>query len=658
MQLKRSLKLGLALGLFVFGPTLVEGQCTPTWVISGTVVDNNGVGLVGYDLDILLGGNALVVSQDFTVLGGVFNIVICAEGGTPQTDTYTLAVNPPAGSHFFPASFQSFLGGTGSVGALALDPGFLVSGVVTNEQNIPLEEADLQFSDPVTGTLIQFSGEATDPAGAFTVLVTPGTYDIVVRELPLTTNPAGPYVSVQLQDRVIDADVDLGTLVLRDAYILNGTVLNNLGALLNGADIDVRDASTGAEVLLSGDITGQAAPMGQFSVEVPSGTWEVEIEPPTGSGLAAALRIVTITPPGPTTLPTVQLPLGVAVSGSTRTVLNAPVGSVDLDFIISATGVEIATADDNADPAGNFSVIVVPDTYDIHFKPPFDTELAPVALENQLINGPTALGSVTLPNGNALTGIVTLNGVPVAGSRVTLSQAGVSVVTFGNTSNAVGSYALRQVPGLYDVTASPVFGGGGSPVTVSGVDLSTDQVVNFDLGAPTPPPPVDTLSCVGSATEVTLSWILAAGDYDSILVTRDGIVIATLAGTQTSLIDGPLAAGVYLYSVHATRAGLDSTPVSCSGTVGTPPGVPFIRGDGNQDGAVNIADAIGILGGLFDSSIPPGPCADADDSNDDGGVNIADAIYTLFFLFAQGPAPQAPHPALGSDPTPDSLDCF
>ena len=62
-------------------------------------------------------------------------------------------------------------------------------------------------------------------------------------------------------------------------------------------------------------------------------------------------------------------------------------------------------------------------------------------------------------------------------------------------------------------------------------------------------------------------------------------------------------------------------------------GNQFRRGDVNGDAALNIADAIALLGFLFSGSAAPG-CLDAGDVNDDGANNIADAISLLGFLFS------------------------
>lgn len=84
------------------------------------------------------------------------------------------------------------------------------------------------------------------------------------------------------------------------------------------------------------------------------------------------------------------------------------------------------------------------------------------------------------------------------------------------------------------------------------------------------------------------------------------------------------------------------------------------RGDANDDGGVDIGDAIFTLASLFVVGSPEAPCSDAADSNDDGNLDISDAIFSLSFLFTVGaPPPPAPGPIdCGFDPTDDALDCL
>ncbi len=82
----------------------------------------------------------------------------------------------------------------------------------------------------------------------------------------------------------------------------------------------------------------------------------------------------------------------------------------------------------------------------------------------------------------------------------------------------------------------------------------------------------------------------------------------------------------------------------------------FIRGDANNNGGLEIADAIFLLTYLFLAGTPP-VCEDSADVNDDGGVSISDPIYELSYLFTGGPPPPDPGPSCGEDSTPDPIGC-
>ncbi|MGE3166128.1 MAG: FG-GAP-like repeat-containing protein [Planctomycetota bacterium] len=72
----------------------------------------------------------------------------------------------------------------------------------------------------------------------------------------------------------------------------------------------------------------------------------------------------------------------------------------------------------------------------------------------------------------------------------------------------------------------------------------------------------------------------------------------------------------------------------------------FLRGDVNDDGAINISDPVSLLAGLFQGSAIP--CASAGDANADSGLDIADVVYLLGFSFNGGPPPPAPFPTCGA----------
>jgi len=78
------------------------------------------------------------------------------------------------------------------------------------------------------------------------------------------------------------------------------------------------------------------------------------------------------------------------------------------------------------------------------------------------------------------------------------------------------------------------------------------------------------------------------------------------------------------------------------------PGGGQIPGDFNQDGKINIADVVGVLGYLFGGKVDTLPCEGGAghgegnlivlDFNGDGRLDISDAVACLRFLFANGRA--------------------
>ena len=101
---------------------------------------------------------------------------------------------------------------------------------------------------------------------------------------------------------------------------------------------------------------------------------------------------------------------------------------------------------------------------------------------------------------------------------------------------------------------------------------------------------------------------------------------------------------------------------------GSPPGSVkfmddyFVRGNTDSRTAgpqIQLTDAVRILIGFFHGK--PIPCADAADVNNNGSIDITDAIHIVNFLYRSGPPPAPPFPAPGLDdpglPPMDDLGC-
>lgn len=117
-------------------------------------------------------------------------------------------------------------------------------------------------------------------------------------------------------------------------------------------------------------------------------------------------------------------------------------------------------------------------------------------------------------------------------------------------------------------------------------------------------------------------------------------------GNDDGLVDFTAACG----SFQEPTDGMDVVGVS------NPGGDPFFRGDCTGNGIIDLADPLYLLFALSGSGDPI-DCQHACDSNDDGALDVADAVYELSFLFTGGPPPAGPYPDCGFDPTPDDLSC-
>ncbi len=67
-------------------------------------------------------------------------------------------------------------------------------------------------------------------------------------------------------------------------------------------------------------------------------------------------------------------------------------------------------------------------------------------------------------------------------------------------------------------------------------------------------------------------------------------------------------------------------------------------GDANNDGSVNVSDAVYIINFVFVGGNPPQPIQACGDANSDAAVNVSDAVYIINFVFVGGNAPGACSP--------------
>ncbi len=242
------------------------------------------------------------------------------------------------------------------------------------------------------------------------------------------------------------------------------------------------------------------------------------------------------------------------------------------------------------------------------------------------------------PNGT------TLSGVQVAPNS-DATQAADATLAWVTDNGAPGEAAfVSDVDGGQNYLLSEPFDAAGTDVEVSfrawymsvttgGSPVTSNQLlvqVSNDTGGWT------TVMAIATTNSSWQNFSFRAGDF---VTTTDGMRLRFIANDQPN--NAVVEAGIDNFSVLT---------FACSGT-------NFVRGEVNQDNAVNLADIQYVLNFLFVEGPDP-DCMKSADLNDDGSVNIADAISGLDYLFNGGTEPPAPGvSACGLDATEDSLSC-
>jgi hypothetical protein len=65
-----------------------------------------------------------------------------------------------------------------------------------------------------------------------------------------------------------------------------------------------------------------------------------------------------------------------------------------------------------------------------------------------------------------------------------------------------------------------------------------------------------------------------------------------------------------------------------------------ICGDANEDGTVNVSDAVYIINFVYVGGDPPEPVLACADANSDAAVNVSDAVYIINYVFTGGAPPE------------------
>lgn len=156
----------------------------------------------------------------------------------------------------------------------------------------------------------------------------------------------------------------------------------------------------------------------------------------------------------------------------------------------------------------------------------------------------------------------------------------------------------------------------------------------------------------GAINDFLYSDAFEPGSYDLLSVRYELISPGSSEIAFTETLGSPTVA----LSIATLPAVTRIMPTTIDGVVESQEAI-FQRGDANDDGVIDVGDAIRILSQGFVPGAPAPICADANDTNDDGANDIADAIFLLSYLFFAGAPLPDPGATCGVDSTLDILGC-
>lgn len=251
--------------------------------------------------------------------------------------------------------------------------------------------------------------------------------------------------------------------------------------------------------------------------------------------------------------------------------------------------------------------------------------------------------------------VVYLNGEEIA--RLSMGGAAGSPVPFDTTANSHEANTVQ--PLVFSCEQLALVGTGENVLAIQAHNTaldSSDLIIEPELVALSTICPTELTAEERSNGSVRVQWTRPFARrlrYDSLELRRNGELVEDQPSpTRSTYTDDAPLPGTTTYQLKIGFCdAICETEVQI--TIG-PGEAVFRRGDADDNGGVNVTDALVVLAALFQGTGEPA-CLDAADTNDDGSFNLTDGIFLLGSLFQGTAQPPAPGAECGVDPTMDEL---
>jgi len=436
---------------------LAEGMIT-----TGTVLDAAGLPVADVDLDVdRVEGGRLYTPGDNTALDGTYHVVVPA-------GFHRFRFEPPRGSRLRGAEIDSVDVTSDAVLDVVLTEGLLLTGRLTDVAGQPAFDVDVDLRDAVTGEKVYLANAATDVNGDYTVAAPPGTF--LLRYAPPRTSRL-----VAVDAGVVDLAADMvRDQVLATGHLVTVTILGTGDLPLQGSDLDVKDAATGAKLFTPHD---RADAGGRTVAALPTGLYDLIVDAPPGANYAGAfLPGVAISADTDLVVRLAGAPR-VTVQGRVVDADGAPVAEARFAARASLDGEEIRLADDRTAVDGTFSLDLPPVPVDLTLAPPFGTRLVGRRFDAALAENDTIWADIVMEAGFLVT--VTAAGpsgrpVPHADIDFRETESGLEIFTPDDNTDTAGAVTVAIPSGSFRLDVTPPPGSGFGPAGRSGVIIDAD----------------------------------------------------------------------------------------------------------------------------------------------------------------------------------------
>lgn len=448
--------------------TVLNVSLPPGFTLSGRVTNNMAVGVDSVDINVIdvNTGNKLFTPRDNTDINGNYSVVVPA-------GTYDLVYSPPKSTKLVAVTHTNVPISSNTVRNVTLNPGFLLSGTVTDNNSTPVPDVDLDAIISSTGEKVVTPGDNTDNNGIYSIVIPGGTLNIDFDPLPSTG-----LAPLLLPNVVITKDTTIN-VTLFPGITISGQVKDQSNTPVANVDLDVIDTLTQLKLSISGDVTDQN---GNYSIRIPVGVYDITYEPLLISTHLVPQKLAGLSLANDTTI-NVSLISGKILSGKVSNQSSQGIPLVDLNVTNSATQQRLFTPSDNTDASGNYALVIPAGTYDIDFNTPTGTRYVAKSLSNQVITIDKTL-NVTLATGFYISGKVSdpLNsGVASVKIGADYTYTGQEQLITNKLTDGAGNYQIVLPSGLFRLSFDPPLASGLAGTYLYDVNVFKDTVINVTL---------------------------------------------------------------------------------------------------------------------------------------------------------------------------------